>query len=300
MYRTFIVTCLCLSVVLARQVVTVAAEEKVPKLAAGREADDASPGMDEIGVKQPATVWSPRTLAGKAKGAWLSLVKYWKKDHYRFTPTVRAAYMKFARAEALAELAVAKKRLPQDFLDWVDRDAVVSATVYGARRAPAKVLVMLYSLELDLGKKAVRRNYTQLALAEAVVHASEGPKADLTPRDLLTLTIPPCPLHPVNTKDRHRRLDLNDHIINFLNDHAPVAEPRPGGAERPHHPAQADRGVQPAGVARLPEEALGHGGEHSLEGGHGECRPEGPHGQVAQQGVAPGGPEADQEGGAPP
>ena len=203
---------------------TWAAGQEQPGTRPDAAARENSAEANNVAPKSAPTVWSPRVQSGKAKGAWLTLVKLWKKEHYRFTPTVRAAYMKFARAQALADLAAARKRLPQDFLDWVDRDAVVAATVYGARLAPAKVLLMLYSLELDLGKKVVRGRYTQLALAMAVVHAKEGLQADISPHDPLELTIPTCPLHPVDTKNKRRRLDVNDHIINFLNDHAPVAE----------------------------------------------------------------------------
>ncbi len=53
----------------------------------------------------------------------------------------------------------------------------------------------------------------------AVVHAKEGPQANIAPHDPLTLVIPGDPRHPVDTKDPHRTLDLNDHIINFLNEH---------------------------------------------------------------------------------
>ena len=64
----------------------------------------------------------------------------------------------------------------------------------------------------------MRKKYTQLALAMAVVHAKDGDKADLTPRAPLQLVIGGDPRQPVNTKDPHRALDLNDHIINFLNE----------------------------------------------------------------------------------
>ena len=44
-------------------------------------------------------------------------------------------------------------------------------------------------------------------------------KADITPRQPLKLVIPGDPREPVDTKDPNRELDVNDHIINFLNDH---------------------------------------------------------------------------------
>jgi hypothetical protein len=166
-------------------------------------------------VKAEATATA--ALASSPEGKALHAI--WVKAAYRFTPEVKAAYLRFAKAQALRELAAAGKTLPADFLIWIDGDPVVAATVYGARIAPAKVLAMLRSLELDLGEEAVRKKYTQLALAMAVVHAEEGAQANLAPRAPLKLVIPTCPLKPVNTKESGRALDLNDHIINFLNEH---------------------------------------------------------------------------------
>lgn len=156
-------------------------------------------------------------LVSSPEGKALHVV--WLKAGYRFTPEVKAAYLTFAKAQAQRALAAAGKTLPADFLAWVDSDPAVAATVYGARIAPAQVLCLLRSLELDLGTEAVRKTYTQLALAMAVVHAAQGLQADLAPRAPLKLVIPPCPLQSVNTKDPGRTLDLNDHIINFLNEH---------------------------------------------------------------------------------
>jgi hypothetical protein len=142
----------------------------------------------------------------------------WQKAQYRFTPEVEAAFLDAAKDGALKKLAVPGKTLPADFLAWIDSDPVVKTTVYGARQDPAGILLMLRSLELDLGQDVVRRKYTQLALATAVVFAKDGEKADLTPRAPLKLVIGGDPRKPVNTKDSNRTLDLNDHIINFLND----------------------------------------------------------------------------------
>jgi hypothetical protein len=141
----------------------------------------------------------------------------WAKAQYRFTPEVEAVFLADAKVNALKKLSDAGKTLPADFLAWIDSDPVVKTTVYGARQDPTGILLMLRSLELDLGQEAVRKKYTQLALATAVVFAKDGEKADLTPRAPLTLVIGGDPRKPVNTKDPNRALDLNDHIINFLN-----------------------------------------------------------------------------------
>jgi hypothetical protein len=143
----------------------------------------------------------------------------WVAANYRLTPAVKNAYLAFAKASALKELKEAGKELPANFLSWVDSEPEVAETVYGARIDSANVLLILRSLEIDLGTDVVRHKYTQLALAMAVVHAKEGPEANISPRPLYKLVIPTCPLKPVNTKDRNRTLDVNDYIINFLNEH---------------------------------------------------------------------------------
>ncbi len=147
-----------------------------------------------------------------------------EKAQYKFTPEVRGAYLSFAKAQALADLKAAGKTLPEDFLAWVSSDPAIESTVYGARMKSSDVLLMLRSLEIDLGTDAVRKKYTQLALAMAIVHAADGAQANLAPRELLKVTIPGDPRKPVDTKDPNRTLDMNDHIINFLNDHAPIEE----------------------------------------------------------------------------
>jgi len=147
-----------------------------------------------------------------------ALIK-WK---YQLTPEVESAYLHFSKALALREITNSRSLLPTDFLAWIDSDPIVEATIYGARKDAAGILCMLRSLELDLGKDVVRHDYTQLALAVAVVEAKNGASADLNPRNLLQLTIPCDPRHPVDTKAKDRPLDVNDHIINFLEDHAPI------------------------------------------------------------------------------
>jgi hypothetical protein len=148
----------------------------------------------------------------------------WKQAQYRFTPQVEAAFLATAKVSALQKLAAAGKTLPAEFLAWIDSDPIAKTTVYGARRDPAGILLNLRALEIDLGQQVVRKKYTQLALAMAVVHAKDGDKADLSPRSLLVLHISGDPRKQVDTHDKNRPLDVNDHIINFLNDHPPIVE----------------------------------------------------------------------------
>jgi hypothetical protein len=143
----------------------------------------------------------------------------WVKHAYAFTPAVKEAYLTFVKEQVRRDLTAAGKSLPADFLAWVEGDPEVAATVYGTRNEAMNVVLMLRSLELDLGIEVVRKKYTQLALAAAVVFAKDGPKADLSARELIKLSISGDPRKPVNTKDPSRPLDLNDHIINFLNEH---------------------------------------------------------------------------------
>lgn len=166
---------------------------------------------------------APRAAAGASAVLPADFDAALAASDFRMTPAVKAAWMKSIKAETLATLAASGKTLPADFLAWVDSDPVVEATVYGARKNPAAVLLLLRSLEIDLGADTVRRDYTQLALAMAVVHANTA-AADITPRAPLVLTIPGDPRVRVNTKDTSRPLDVNDHIVNFLEDHAPVEE----------------------------------------------------------------------------
>lgn len=157
------------------------------------------------------------------------LLKLLEREKYQFTPAVKAGWFSYARARANAELKAMKKELPADFRSWVDGNRAVAATVYGAKADSAKVLLMLRSLELDLGRDAVRSKYTDLALAAAIVAVSDGVEADITPRDPLKLVIGGDPRKPVNTKDPKRTLDMNDHIINFLEDHEPISGDIVGG-----------------------------------------------------------------------
>ncbi len=151
-----------------------------------------------------------------------------------------ARYVAEVRARTLDACASRGIALPPDFVAWVDADPVRQATVYGCSKDPLVVLLQLRSLEVDLGVDTVRRTHPQLALAFAVDAASRAHRAEASPwndgdveprgdqlpdvgvRQQLVLTIPPDPRQPVDTKDASRPLDRDDHVVNFLEDHAPI------------------------------------------------------------------------------
>jgi hypothetical protein len=187
------------------------------------------------------------TLEGKTLHGLL------KASNFQLTPQVISAYYRFAKANALRELTAAGKILPQDFLQWLDSDPVVQATVYGARQNPAPVLLLLRSLELDLGTETVRHKYPQLALAMAVVEANGNAEADLRPRLPINLKIGGDPRHWVNTKAKDRPLDLNDHIINFLEDHPPIEGEQFGVHELPPALVYDERGEAMLDTAKRPK-----------------------------------------------
>ncbi|MBL7224178.1 MAG: hypothetical protein ISS72_10015 [Candidatus Brocadiae bacterium] len=138
-------------------------------------------------------------------------------EQHAFTPKVRQAFLAYARSQAQADLQAQGKSLPRDFLAWIDSDSEVAGSVYGAHDTPSQVLLQLYALRLDLGKARFEK-YRQLALATAIVFAKRDFPADITPRAPLKLVINGDPREPINTKEPGRKLDKNDHIINFLND----------------------------------------------------------------------------------
>jgi hypothetical protein len=167
----------------------------------------------------------------------------------RFTPEVRTAHLATAKAEALAAVEAAGGRLPQDFVDWIDGDPVVAGTVYGIASNGAQRLVLLRSLELDLGAAEVRTNHTQLALALTDAYAGSVDLATLSStnlgvslreRGLLQLEIKRFPCERVDTRPKDRPLYLNDHILNFLEDH-PVTNEVKGaqGVEKRVRPVYA-------------------------------------------------------------
>jgi hypothetical protein len=152
------------------------------------------------------------------------------------------SYLGAARDRTLEAASARGIALPKDFLAWIDGDAIVRTTVYGCRADPLPVLLKLRSLEIDLGEDAVRRDYTQLALAFAIqdsyakrgeqgtpwndADGAQNPEAlpDVSPRAPISLEIPGDPRERVDTKDASRPLDRDDHIVNFLEDHPEVEE----------------------------------------------------------------------------
>ncbi len=166
-----------------------------------------------------------------------------KRANYKWGESLEKAYLDEARAKTLEALKRLKITLPRDFLAWVDGDDIVRTTVYGCRNNPVPVILALRSLEIDLGQDTVRKDYTQLALAFAIQDSyaprsrnamgwndgdsqAKGDEAsalpDVSARPPLSLTIPGDPRVPLDTKDPSRPRTVNDLVINFLEDHAPI------------------------------------------------------------------------------
>ena len=174
-------------------------------------------------------------------------------EQYAFTPKVRQAFLAYARSQAQADLKAQGRSLPKEFLAWIDADPELAGSVYGAHDTPSQVLLHLYSLRLDLGKARFEK-YRQLALAAAIVHAKRDAKADITPRKPLEIAIGGDPRKPINTKEPGRKLDKNDHIINFLNDNTIEEEVVVGHKEVVPELKYDERGVAiPAPKKRKPK-----------------------------------------------
>ncbi|MCB9888927.1 MAG: hypothetical protein H6836_05070 [Planctomycetes bacterium] len=155
-------------------------------------------------------------------------------------PEAIDAYVTAARARALAACKARKLALPADFLAWIDADPLLRRSVFGCRKDPLPVLLALRSLEIDLGAETVRRRYPQLALAFAIQASYRAPRRaasrwndgddspagaalpDVAARPPLSLAVPGDPRVRVDTKAKDRSLDRDDHVINFLEDHAPI------------------------------------------------------------------------------
>ncbi|MHC4202773.1 MAG: hypothetical protein ACYSU0_22505, partial [Planctomycetota bacterium] len=164
------------------------------------------------------------------------------RERYKFTPKVRRAFLAYAKSQARADLKAQGKSLPRGFLAWIDADPEVEASVYAAHNKPSEVLLHLYSLRLDLGKARFEK-YRQLALACAIVHTKRAAEADITPRGPLELAIGGDPRKPVNTKEPGRKLDKNDHIINFLNDNTIEEDVVVGHKDAPPELKYDSRGI---------------------------------------------------------
>ncbi|MFP6872511.1 MAG: hypothetical protein VCA55_03295 [Verrucomicrobiales bacterium] len=190
---------------------------------------------------------TPARTAGKTAGvpqadsAESGLLKVFKAERCVFTPLLRVAFLEYAGARALASLKVKGITLPPEFLDWVDSDPDIASGVYAAHNKPEDVLLWLYSLRLDLGKSKFEK-YRQLALAASLVSAKEGMTANITPRAPLKLSIPGDPRKLIDTKYSGRKLDVHDHIINFLNENT-IAEEVVVGAKKKSKLKYDDRGI---------------------------------------------------------
>ena len=142
-----------------------------------------------------------------------------------------ARHVADARARTLQTCRDLGIELPTDFIAWIDSDPILQASVYGCREDPLPVLLGLRSLEIDLGRKSIRDDYTQLAIAFALsgsyaasdrtasawndgdVGQPDDGLPDVTPRSRLILECPQDPRVPVDTKDPTRALDVFDHVI---------------------------------------------------------------------------------------
>ncbi len=140
-----------------------------------------------------------------------------RKAQYKFTPGVREAYLNYQREVTKDALKAQNMNISAKFQKWVEADPVTLATVYGTHEKPGDMLAHLFALGMDMGRDNLEK-YRQLALAAAVVSAKRGLPADITRREPVTLNIGGDPRVLVDTKDSTRVLDINDHIINFLNE----------------------------------------------------------------------------------
>jgi len=170
------------------------------------------------------------------------LLKVCAAEKYKFTPKVRTAFMAYAKASALEDLKARGKSLPKEFPAWVDSDPQVQAGVYAGHDTPADVLLGLYSMRLDLGAEKFEK-YRQLALAAAIVGAKSMYEFDITPRKPIEIVIGGDPRKPVNTRETGRKLDKNDHIINFLNDNTLEEEVVVGYKDQPAELKYDKRGI---------------------------------------------------------
>lgn len=199
----------------------------------------------EPGIERTAAVKATRPVDDSATSApeWVSvpfedvpegphLMSVLEGQRYKYNAYVQNAYLAYAKAKARADLKASKRVLPESFLKWVESDTDRALAVYACKADAARVLVMLRSLELDLGTEDARgTKFNQLVLATAITCADEAESVgfDFKDRKPRELVIPGDPRVRVDTKDPKRTLDMNDHIINFLEDHEPVTGELAGG-----------------------------------------------------------------------
>ena len=219
------------------------------------KAQSAAPPPDPgkaIETKGAAKADAAGALLAKADECRERLLKTCVNEQYKFTPRVREAFLACAKAQAKSDLQSQGKSLPDEFFAWIDADPEMEAGVYGAHHKASDVLLRLYSLRLDLGKAAFE-TYRQLALAAAIVSAKMEMEADITPREPLKLVIPGDPRKPVDTKAPGRTLDMNDHIINFLNENTIEEDVVVGHKDAPPELKYDDRGVAIPAPKRKPK-----------------------------------------------
>jgi len=142
-----------------------------------------------------------------------------KKYKYQPHPAVNNAYLSYKRMEAMYDLQERKVKIPANFIKWIDKTPEVSSAIYGTRENVADVIETLWALRLGLGGKRFQK-YTQLMLAGALFNSKLKDKANNL-RAMVRLKpsaeLLKDPRKLVNTRSRKRKLDMNDHIINFLN-----------------------------------------------------------------------------------
>lgn len=212
---------------------------RVPPRLAGRY--DA-PRMQALSRRRRAT---GRNLTA-ASSVWAAFAAFAAAQPPQTWRDLAREHVAAARGRTLAACAERGFALPTDFVAWVDADPIRQASVYGCRQDPLRVLLQLRSLEIDLGPDLVRTRYPQLALAFAIQGSyrptgkkasgwndgddgePDAPLPDVSPRPPLALAIPGDPRVRVDTRDPARELDRDDHIVNFLEDHAPMPCEGPG------------------------------------------------------------------------
>ncbi len=165
-----------------------------------------------------------------------------EKSGYYFTAEVCDAYMTYIKQQTLCDLKNDHKQLPKDFIDWIDTNPAIASGVYSAHNKPAEIMQWMYSLYLDLGETKFKK-YNQLALAMSILCVKQHLPADISYRTPMQLNISGDPRKPVNTKDTSRQLDMNDHIINFLNDNTIDEEVVIGYEEEPDEIRYDSRGI---------------------------------------------------------